>query len=215
MTVTNTCLFVFIDESGNLDFSTRGTKHFVLGAGITSDPLAGSRVVSSVKYDLLAEGMNIPYFHASENSQFIRNRFLSAIHSLTAISRHTFVVNKRNLPPSYRDSVELYLLVSRHLAVVLSDEFRLRPVGQVVVVFDKALTHRHQEAFSAELKPVLNQWQVTYRLYFHSVKYDPNGQVADYLAWARYVASERGEFRPLQALGDRETSTTVVDPGAP
>lgn len=215
MTDTSSCLFVFIDESGNLDFSPRGTHHFVLAAAISQDPVACSSVVSSLKYDLLVEGMNIPYFHASENSQYVRNRFLNAIQSLNGMSGHTFVVNKADLPSRYRDSVALYLLVSRQLAIVLSEEVRHRLAARVIVVFDKALTHRHQEAFSAELKPMLNRWQVPYRLYFHSVKYDPHGQVADYLAWARYVAVERKELRPLQALGHREKSTTLVNPRGP
>ncbi|MBU1323192.1 DUF3800 domain-containing protein [Patescibacteria group bacterium] len=30
--MTNKCLFIFIDESGNFDFSPTGTKYFVLTA---------------------------------------------------------------------------------------------------------------------------------------------------------------------------------------
>jgi hypothetical protein len=39
-----------------------------------------------------------------------------------------------------------------------------------------------------------------YRIYFQSVNYDFNGQVADYVSWSHYVALERAEMRPLEAL---------------
>lgn len=32
-------LFVFVDESGNLDFSPSGTNHYVLAAVATTNPL--------------------------------------------------------------------------------------------------------------------------------------------------------------------------------
>ena len=35
-------LYVFIDESGNLDFGPKGTKNFVLAAVITKRPLVSS-----------------------------------------------------------------------------------------------------------------------------------------------------------------------------
>jgi len=48
-------LYVFIDESGNMDFSDKGTKHFVLAALTTLQPLVSSSALQSLKYSLLKE----------------------------------------------------------------------------------------------------------------------------------------------------------------
>jgi hypothetical protein len=37
-------------------------------------------------------------------------------------------------------------------------------------------------------------------MYFHSVRTDYNGQIADYVGWAKYVQLERGEERPWNSL---------------
>ncbi|HEX8389867.1 MAG TPA: hypothetical protein VF597_00410 [Candidatus Saccharimonadales bacterium] len=71
-----------------------------------------------------------------------------------------------------------------------------------MIVFDKALTKKDQKAFLGELKPELKKLGKPYRIYFHRTLSDFNGQLADYLAWSKYVSLERNELRPLTALGD-------------
>lgn len=55
MTDHSNTLYVFIDESGNMDFSEKGTKHFVLAAVTTTNPLASSSILQSLKYKYLQE----------------------------------------------------------------------------------------------------------------------------------------------------------------
>jgi len=59
-------LFIFIDESGNFDFSSKGTKYFILSAVSTLNPLGKERL-EEIKYDLMKNGTNLEYFHATED----------------------------------------------------------------------------------------------------------------------------------------------------
>ena len=47
------CLYIFIDESGNLDFSAKGTKHFVISAISTIYPMDLAQELQNLKYDFL------------------------------------------------------------------------------------------------------------------------------------------------------------------
>jgi len=40
MLTSMSTLYIFLDESGNFDFSPKGTKYFVLSAVSTLDPVA-------------------------------------------------------------------------------------------------------------------------------------------------------------------------------
>jgi len=66
-------LFIFIDESGNFDFSPKGTKYFILSAVSTLNPLGKERL-EEIKYDLMKNGTNLEYFHATEDRQVVRNQ---------------------------------------------------------------------------------------------------------------------------------------------
>jgi hypothetical protein len=79
-------LFIFLDESGNLDFSTKGSKHFVLTAVTALNPLESSSKIQDLKYRLLIEGSDIQHFHASEDRQIVRNEVFRVINTLEPIS---------------------------------------------------------------------------------------------------------------------------------
>ncbi len=49
-------LFIFIDESGNFDFSNKGTKHLVLASYSTCRPEQNTIDFNKLKYELLSNG---------------------------------------------------------------------------------------------------------------------------------------------------------------
>ena len=70
-------IYLFIDESGNFDFSKKGTKFFVLTSLVTSSPSFKRYALLNLKYKLLKLGINQEYFHATEDKQFIRDKVFS------------------------------------------------------------------------------------------------------------------------------------------
>ena len=92
-------LFIFIDESGNFDFSPNGTKYFSISAISTLDPL-GKEGLEKIKYNLMENGNNIEYFHASEDEQFVRNIIYNFIENLEDIEIDSVIVQKNKANPS-------------------------------------------------------------------------------------------------------------------
>ena len=73
---------------------------------------------------------------------------------------------------------------------------------RIVVVFDQSLTKARQKIFHKAMKKEMRKQRVPTYLYFQQLKFDFNGQIADYVAWAKFKQLERGDNRPWDLLRD-------------
>ena len=194
-------LYVFLDESGNLDFSGRGTDHFVLSAVYTTDPCRSAAVMQELKYDLIGQGSDDLEFHATNNTPGTRRRVSEAITSLAdTIDVHTLWVDKHYAHPTQHDDVTIMsafgTAMGRWIDRAVSGDHT-----QIVMVFDSVLTGKKQAAFKAAVKPALKQLDIPFRIAFHPVKSDLNGQIADYFSWAWLRHVESKNPAAMEALG--------------
>ena len=196
-------VYVFIDESGNFDFSPKGTRHFVLSAVISSDPVHSSHVLQRLKYKLLAEhtgGKIFQHFHATEDQQCIRDRVFDTIRNLGKnLQIFSLFVEKRLLLPQYHTPAELYALIGGTLISGIFEVLKKTP-KKIILIFDKALKEKEQAAFFKIVKPKLKHSKIPYAIYFHHTFSDFNGQIADYTAWAKFRSLESEDHRSLQFL---------------
>lgn len=193
-------LYVFLDESGNLDFSTKGTKNYVLAAVITANPLASSQELQDLKYDHLRNDVDTTYFHASEDKQTVRNDVISRLQQMAnTLSVHYIYAQKNKTHPSLQKTAAFYGKLGTTLVKFIM-QWKTQNYDEVVIVFDKALHVKDQKAFLGEIKPELKKIGKPYHIYFHQTLLDFNGQIADYFAWSKYVSLERGEMRPINSL---------------
>lgn len=198
------CLYVFVDESGNLDFTPRGTKYFVLSAVTAINPIESSNKLQQLKYDLLAEGSGggeFQCFHASEDKQPVRDKVFSCISKMDSIKINYIIAEKRRTHPKYHNS-NFYGLLGSALTKYLLLKYEKSEYDKIIVVFDQILTKNEQSSFLKQVKPALKEIGKPYAIYFHRTMSDFNGQIADYCAWAKYVELEKGELRPMKELGD-------------
>lgn len=207
-------IYVFIDESGNLDFTVTGTDHFVLSAFITPDPIECGRALQELTYEFLGRGLEeqVP-FHAVNNSVGTRKRVLDALCGSDHHCRvHSIVADKHLAHPSKHAPEVFYGLVGRAMASYL---LQMLPVGfsPVVLMFDSALTGRLKGAFLKAIKPDLNRLGRPYRVVFRPVKHDVNGQIADFYAWATYRKLEAGDANWFDLLPGRHDEFDIFARG--
>ena len=190
----------FLDESGNFDFTPKGTRHFVLSAVYTTAPTASAAVMQQLKYDLIAEGSTDLEFHASDNRHATRDRVTACIRSLGGvIGVHTVWCEKRLGAPAQRDESALLGLLASNMAAWLAGQSAASS-QQLVMMFDSVLTGRQEKAFHSTVKPALKALRVPFRMLFHPVKSDLNGQVADYFSWSCFRLLESGDGRAVDDL---------------
>ena len=193
-------LFVFIDESGNFDFSPNGTHFFVMAAVVALAPLDSAAEIQALRYRLLAGGLDLTGFHASEDRQTTRDAVFEAFSRISTVRSHVIYGRKQQTEPHQRSDAALHSLFGHALMQFAISAYAATEYRQVVVIFDQALTRKKQGAFNKTVKPQLKALDKPFHLYFQPMHADANGQIADYIAWSKFVQLERGESRPWIAL---------------
>ncbi len=191
------CVYIFLDESGNLDFSARGTRYFVLTSVSMERPFPMYEALDAYKYDCLEFGLATEYFHCAHDNRHVRGRVFGIIGSnLGEIWVHTLVANKRRAatPVAYGDHLysamlsELLRRVLRGAAESKADE--------VVVIADAVPVRSRRQAIEKSVRSALNRAfpkRPTFRVLHHDSRAHYGLQVADYLCWAVFRKYERGE----------------------
>ena len=102
-------VYVFLDESGNLDFSPRGTRYFVLASVSMKRPFQLNDALDSYKYDCIEYGLEEERFHCASDNVHVRNRVFDTIRGqLDGIEIHSLLVEKRKVSPGLRAEARFY-----------------------------------------------------------------------------------------------------------
>lgn len=185
-------LFVFMDESGDMQFTAKGKQHFVLSAVCTEHPGKSAQAMQTLKYDLLARGSDDLEFHATTNTKGTRSRVVDVVRSLDSIRVHSIWIDKGLTAPAKQDEVELLGLFGAAMGRWVHSAVA-SPYDKIVLIFDSVLTGQKQKAVVKNLKQTLSSLEKEVRICFHPVKQDLNGQIADYYSWALFRALESGD----------------------
>src|SRR4030042_2824726 len=198
-------LYVFIDVSGNYDFSIKGTKYVVLTSLICTDISPGILELHALKHDIIAQGVNIEYFHASEDKQIVRNRVFDIISGLGHIRIDSLVVEKCRTAPSLRSLNRFYPKMVEYLL-----KYPLNPKGVDISSFEKVFLFvdregsraNERDALTKALKMSITQLlgDAPYAICMHSSISHPYLQIVDYCSWAIYVKNEKSEMRPYEKI---------------
>lgn len=200
--------YIFIDESGNIDFSEKGTRHFVLTAIATDNPFSTSDAFNHLKYGLIPEQLWDPLesFHASEDKQVVRDRVFNFIQSIDSLSIYSIVVNKRKfkelwpIETSEKFYSEINSLLMEHILI----QGNIILYGKIVIIVGALMSAHQREFILKSIKLVLkSSTQIPFVIYFIKSSTDLNCQLADYCSWAIYVKAERSEMRPYEKIKNK------------
>lgn len=209
-------LFIFLDESGNLDFSSSGTKYFSLTAVCTFLPTLGRQPFYELLYEMCDAGNGQECFHATEDKQEVRDAVFERIAALAdGFEIHSIIAEKRKAHPSlYRkwvfkkdkkvnvkDASKFYDFVCGTLLGYIFRSPGLSRAGKIVVVLSYLFDKPKNTALEASLRIRLrNDTKLPFCIYFHQTKADMNCQIADYCGWAVTIKWERGERRSYELI---------------
>ena len=209
-------LYLFIDESGNFDFSPKGTKYFNLTGFTTFDPIIKRGDLVKLRYRLLSEGVDQEYFHATEDKQTVRDEvytFLSTIAGTYEI--HSVIARKNKTNPtlykeSYMKGIKLIErttglgLYKKLCECLLQYVFKGKSgkVDKVVIVLGSLFVGDKKKTLLQTLKHFLktNFSGIPFEIYSHQTCADLNCQLADYCCWAISIKADRGEKRPYDVI---------------
>lgn len=220
--LTEKTLYLFIDESGNFDFSPKGTKYFVLTGFATFDPIVKRGDLVKLRYKLLSDGIDQEYFHATEDKQLVRDEvysFLSTINETYEV--HSVIARKNKTNPSlYKESyMKGNRLIERITGLGLYKKLcecllryvfkgKTGKVDKIIIVLGSLFVGDKKKTLLQTLKHFLktNFEGIPFEIYSHQTCADLNCQLADYCCWAVAVRADRGEKRPYEVIKEQVKS---------
>ena len=228
-------LYIFIDESGNFDFTPNGTKSFVLTAVSTKFPLKSRsdllNKVCEIKYENWKEGKGDYCFHATEDLQVVRDWVFAEIAKLDDIEIDSIIAQKNKTNPSLyikhtvndklkggvyiktiRTEEKLYDKLSQLLLqYIIARHNDKEDIKKIIIVLGSLFTEKKRGQILKSLKTYLKyKCKKTSYVYFYKTSNDINCQIADYCCWAVYVGVERKEMRPYEDIKSKVKSTFDV-----
>jgi hypothetical protein len=197
---------IFADESGNFDFS-RGkgaTKYFILTTVTSGDCEFGARLLE-LRRDMAWNRLGLNEdFHATENSQAVRDHVFEALREASFIVDAT-IFEKPKIGPYYRQQQPFFyhFVWYRHTR-------RIAPLvagrGDQVLVISSALgTRKSRLQFHRAVSDAVG-WllpAVPHRTAHGSAASDPCLCAADYVGWAIQRKWEMGDHRSYNLIAHK------------
>lgn len=193
-------VYLFFDESGNLDFSENGSRWFCFGALTLRDPGPLTAAFARLRYAFLEQGLELECFHAAEDRQAVRNQVFSTLAGVGGFDVDVLVAEKRLTPAVLRDPFEFY----RHLGHVLMDSvlYRFRDVDEpIVIITDSLPVQRERKALEKAFRTALRESLKgrPFSIVHHNSATHAGLQAVDYCTWA-VQRRLRGDARPYELI---------------
>jgi Protein of unknown function (DUF3800) len=197
-------LYIFLDESGNLDFSRNGTRFFQITGVVQERPFESYKLLSELRYDLIEAGHDIQGFHATEDLQEIRNRVFAIIQQFLHLMRvDALIVEKRKTRPELQQESVFYPELLGYFLRHVLRATNLEPYKEVLVLTAKLKSGRKSKEFERTVKTTLSRVlprNVRWRVLHHPSHCNFDLQIADYCSWAIFRKWNNGDGRSYDLI---------------
>jgi hypothetical protein len=100
--------YLFVDESGDFDFGTTGSRYFIFGVLSTPDPKALTISLATLRYELLNAGQEIECFHATDDRQVVRDKVFHVLRNCAPFDLDFLIIEKATIPEIEREPTRFY-----------------------------------------------------------------------------------------------------------
>lgn len=191
------CLYIFLDEGGNLDFSDNGTDFFTLSCVTTQRPFKFYKTLDKFRYDLIEYGLNTEYFHCADDNNHVRRKIFSLIaDDCGDIRVDSIVVEKRKTGPALQDPKRFYPEMLGFLLKYVIEKVDGDHIDELIVITDKIPLAKKKKAIEKAIKQTLANMlpdDCSYRVLHHASRSHFGLQIADYCNWAIFRRWERDD----------------------
>ncbi|MGD0520377.1 MAG: DUF3800 domain-containing protein [Terracidiphilus sp.] len=210
-------LHIHTDESGNYDFSQRGSRYYVFAAAWTYHPAPLAMGLTALRFEQIKAGHGefLSSFHACEDSPWLRDRVISTLLNHASWSFAAMVVEKAKVNPTIYDPQAFY---PKFLTMVLRFVLRgrVRPdTSQILIYTDTLPMTQKKQARSVQVaikhSCQREQPQIPFHVLNHRRESNAWLQVADYCCWGVCRKWEHGNTDAYDRLKAR-LAATEIDP---
>ena len=183
-------LYLFLDESGDFDFTTNGSKYYIFSCVVKERPFAISTHLEQLKFDLIEYGGYdiLTHFHAQQNNKYVRSKVYDI---LVANSNqyliYSNIIQKNKTNPTIRGGVRFYSMMLGYLIKYVIKQYILSNYTEIVIITDRIPTTQNKSHLEKAIKTTLSGMLPTgmkYKILHHPCMSNHGLQVADYCCYA-------------------------------
>jgi hypothetical protein len=189
-------LFVFVDEAGDLGFTPRSSRFFIIAYVMLDNPERVRITMRRLKRALRKKGQKINEFKHSKDDPKIRRAVFDVI-SKIPMSAGAVVIDKSYVKKDLRDKKIIlynYLIADKIASSLLSSG-----ASKAVLILDRCMSKEARDHFNEYFvrKVFWKEIEVNKSCRIVDIKHinsynEPNLQIADYIAGALFRKFERG-----------------------
>ncbi len=204
----NECLYIFVDEAGDMDFSKKGSRHYMFNFLIKRRPFNLHEYISNYRYSLLERNLdplngkrlNIEAFHACEDNKYIKNELFKIISTFNkqSVQTYSYILEKPKVSPDKRREKEKFYIDNLSFAIgKLLDKLQINK--DFIIITDRLPHLKNKNKQVGALKKGIKQYlknnnlSIRYDIFHHCSASSVNLQVVDYLSWAVFRKFEHGD----------------------
>lgn len=199
------CLYLYLDESGNLDFKDSGSKFFLMTCAVTARPFTTADKLRDIKFDLIESGKDVEKLHACKDSDATRTLVYDALSDSVGSYRvYTAYIEKASLAEREKTPDAVYSMVFEMLIDEIYRSEHLAWVERAIVITDKLPKDATRRQVTKPLKRYMKEKfqtrHIPYSLFHRDSSSDMNLQAADYFCWAAHREITLGKDWPIKKV---------------
>ncbi|MDN5090023.1 DUF3800 domain-containing protein [Aliarcobacter butzleri] len=208
-TISDT-LYIFVDEAGDFDFSSNGSKHYLFTFLVKKRPFNLHEYIASYRYSLLERNLDplvekrldIEAFHACEDNNYIKNELFNIISTFdeNSVKAYSYILEKPKVTPEKRNHKDRFYIDNLSFAIQkLLNELNINK--NFIIITDRLPVQNNKNKQIGALKKGIKEYlkskdldkQLRYDIFHHCSASSVNLQIADYICWAIFRKFERND----------------------
>ena len=210
-------IYIFVDESGNRDFTQKGSKYFMFNFLIKKRPFNLHNIISNYRYTLLEKNLdplkgndrrlNIEYFHACKDNKYIRDEIFSLISTFDkkSVQVYSYILEKPKVDPTKRKEIDKFYI--DNLTFAITKLLNLLSIDKnFVIITDRLPVEKKEKLQAKALKQGIaeyieeNSLNLRYDIFHHCSASSVNLQIVDYISWAIFRKYEHNDDKAFQKI---------------
>lgn len=199
-------MYIFLDESGDLGFSKKSSKWFLVTIAMTRDERCLERVVKKVWRTLQKKHKHIGELHASNEKDTTRSKLLRMLSECDDLKIMTVILNKEKVFTDLQNQKNhLYNYTANILLDRLHNKYILEDDEEIDLVVDRKDTKRAlRENLINYLTNSMNQRRSSnFVLNLHASHENKSLQAVDFISWAIFRKYECGDYEFYEIIKNK------------
>ncbi len=203
-------LYIFVDEAGDFDFSSKGSKHYMFTFLAKRRPFNLHEYIANYRYSLLERNLDpfvekkldIEAFHACEDNSYVKNELFNIISTFNedSVKAYSYVLEKPKVLPEKRNEKDRFYIDNLSFAIQkLLDELQIDK--NFIIITDRLPVQSNKKKQIGALKKGIKEYlksknldkQLRYDIFHHCSASSANLQITDYICWAIFRKFERND----------------------